>query len=134
MIRSETGPSRTVEGTATALTDRSSFDVLEKREIASLPRNPITAIPDIEIPGIVQEIIQAQPQTRFGRVHLREYGAFSLDYEIVYFMLTSDYNVFMDTQQAINLGILKCFAEEGIELPYPTQTVFVAQPSEDSPT
>jgi small-conductance mechanosensitive channel len=88
----------------------------------------------IEIPGIVQEIIEAQPQTRFARVHLKEYGPFSLDYEIVYFMLTSDYNVFMDTQQAINLGILKRFAEEGIELPYPTQTVFVAQPSEDSPT
>jgi small-conductance mechanosensitive channel len=88
----------------------------------------------VEIPGIVQEIIEAQPQTRFGRVHFKAYGPFSLDYEIVYFMLTSDYDVFMDTQQAINLGILRRFAEEGIELPYPTQTIFVAKPGGDSPT
>ena len=42
-------------------------------------------------------------------------------------MLTSDYGVFMDIQQAINLEIFRRFAEEGIELAYPTQTVFVAQ-------
>jgi small-conductance mechanosensitive channel len=88
----------------------------------------------VEIPRIVQEIIEEQPQARFGRVHFKAYGPFSLDYEIVYFMLTSDYDVFMDTQQAINLGILKRFAEAGIELPYPTQTVFVAKPGGGSPT
>jgi small-conductance mechanosensitive channel len=80
-----------------------------------------------EIPAMVQQIIEAQPQTRFGRAHFKSYGDFSLDYEIVYYMLTSDYNVFMDTQQAINLEILKRFAEEGIQLPYPTQTVFLAK-------
>jgi small-conductance mechanosensitive channel len=81
----------------------------------------------VEIPAIVQEIVEAQPQTRFGRAHFESYGDFSLDYEIVYYMLTSDYDVFMDTQQAINLQILRRFAEEGIQLPYPTQTVFVAK-------
>jgi small-conductance mechanosensitive channel len=38
-------------------------------------------------------------------------------------MLTSDYDVFMDVQQAINLEILKRFTEKEISLPYPTQTV-----------
>jgi len=33
----------------------------------------------------------------------------------------------MDIQQAINLEILRRFAEEGIELPYPTQTVRVSK-------
>ncbi len=81
----------------------------------------------VEIPGIIQEIIEAQPQARFGRAHFKAYGNFSLNFEIVYSMLTSDYGVFMDIQQAINLEILRRFAEEGIELAYPTQTVFVAQ-------
>jgi small-conductance mechanosensitive channel len=81
----------------------------------------------VEIPRIVKEIIEAQPQTRFGRVHFKAYGDFALLYEIVYFMTTSEYSVFMDTQQAINLGIFKRFAEEGIQLPYPTQTIFVAK-------
>ena len=81
----------------------------------------------VEIPGMVEGIIKAQPQTRFGRAHFKAYGDFSLNFEIVYSMLTSDYGVFMDIQQAINLEILRRFAEEGIELAYPTQTVFVAQ-------
>jgi len=58
---------------------------------------------------------------------LKGFGDFALDFEVVYFLLTSDYTVFMDTQQAINLEILRRFAEEGIELPYPTQTVQLAR-------
>jgi len=81
----------------------------------------------VEIPSIVQEIIEAQPQTNFDRAHFEEYGDFSLNFEIVYYMLTSDYNLFMDIQQAINLEIFRRFAEEGIEFAYPTQTVFVAK-------
>jgi small-conductance mechanosensitive channel len=80
-----------------------------------------------EIPTIVRQIIEAQPQTRFSRAHFREYGDFSLQFEIVYHMLTSDYDVFMDTQQAINLEIFRRFAEEDIQLPYPTQTVLMAK-------
>lgn len=79
----------------------------------------------VKIPAIVQETIEAQPETRFGRAHFKEYGDFSLNFEIVYYMLTPDYGVFMDVQQAINLEILRRFTEEGIEFAYPTQTVFV---------
>ena len=81
----------------------------------------------VEIPGMVQEIIEAQLQTRFGRAHFKEYGDFSLNFEILYHMLTTDYNVLMDTQQTINLEIFRRFAEEGIEFAYPTQTLFVTK-------
>ena len=81
----------------------------------------------VEIPEIVQEIIEAQPQTSFDRVHFKAYGDSSLNFEVVYYMLTSDYDVFVDVQQAINLEIFRRFAEEGIEFAYPTQTVFVAR-------
>ncbi len=81
----------------------------------------------VEIPRIVQEIIKAQPQTRFDRAHFKACGDFSLDFEIVYCMLTSDYSVYMDIKQAINLEILRRFAEEGIGLPYPTQTIFLVK-------
>jgi small-conductance mechanosensitive channel len=81
----------------------------------------------VEIPGIMQEIIESQPHTSFDRAHFKEYGDFSLNFESVYYILTSDYSVFMDVQQAINLEIFKRFADEGIELPYPTQTIFVAR-------
>jgi small-conductance mechanosensitive channel len=80
----------------------------------------------VEIPGMIQEIIEAQPRTRFGRAHFKAYGDFSLNFEIVYYVLTSDYGVFMDIQQAINLEIFRRFAEEGIEFSSVSSSPFSA--------
>jgi small-conductance mechanosensitive channel len=80
-----------------------------------------------QIPGILQEIIESQPQASFDRAHFREFGDFALNFEAVYYMLTSDYNVFMDTQHDINMEILRRFAAQGIEFAYPTQTLRLAK-------
>ena len=77
------------------------------------------------IPSIVQGIIEGQGQTRFDRTHFKEYGDFALQFEVVYHVLDPSYRLHADTRQAINLAILKRFEEEGIGLPYPTQTVYV---------
>ncbi|NDP40749.1 MAG: mechanosensitive ion channel family protein, partial [Rhodoferax sp.] len=53
------------------------------------------------------------------------FGAFSLDFEAVYYVLKPDYNVFMDVQQAINLQLVRRFAEHGIEFAFPTQTLYL---------
>lgn len=58
---------------------------------------------------------------RFDRCHLKTLGAYSLDFETVFFMLTADYAKYMDAQQSINLGLIERFAAEGIEFAYPTQ-------------
>jgi len=78
-----------------------------------------------EIPGIIREAIEAQDKTRFDRSHFASYGDFSLDFETVYYVLSADYNLYMDVQQAINLSIFRRFADEGIEFAYPTQTLFL---------
>jgi len=77
------------------------------------------------IPSMIQEIIGLQQQTRFERTHFKEYGDFSLNFEVVYRVLDPNYDLYMDIRQAINLAILQRFEEEGIELPYPTQTLYV---------
>ena len=77
------------------------------------------------IPAIIRETVEAQDGTRFDRSHFKTYGAFSLDFETVYFLLVPDYNTYMDTQQRINLEIFRRFQEESIEFAYPTQTVFI---------
>ena len=79
----------------------------------------------IEIPKMIQSIIESQSQVRFDRAHFKEYGAYSLNFEIVYWIRNPDYNVYMDIQQTINLSIFKQFEEKGIEFAYPTQTLFV---------
>ena len=79
----------------------------------------------IEIPKMIQSIIEGQSQVRFDRAHFKEYGAYSLNFEIVYWIQNPDYNLYMDIQQTINLSIFKQFEEKGIEFAYPTQTLFV---------
>ena len=83
------------------------------------------------IPRIIREVIQALPDVRFDRAHFSGFGDFSLDIEVVYYVLDTDYNRYMELQQAINLGILHRFSAEGIEFAFPTQTLHVtaAQPA-----
>ena len=77
------------------------------------------------IPAMIREIIEAQPQARFDRAHFKEYGDFSLNFEVVYYMADPNYTLYMDVRQAINLAIFRRFAEEGIDFAYPTQTLFI---------
>jgi len=79
------------------------------------------------IPGIVREIIENTEGARFERAHFAKYGDFSLDFEVVYYVLSPDYNIFMDKQQEINLALFKRFEEEGIEFAFPTRTVYLAR-------
>lgn len=79
------------------------------------------------IPQILREAVEAQPDTRVDRAHLKGFGASSIDYEVVYYVLSADYGIYMDRQQAINLEILRRFEEAGVEFAYPTQTLFVTR-------
>jgi small-conductance mechanosensitive channel len=67
------------------------------------------------IPSIVRLAVVRQNLTRFDRCHFKQYTNVDLEFETVYWMLTSDYNLYMDTQQAINLEIFRRFSEEKIE-------------------
>lgn len=77
----------------------------------------------IQIPQILREAVELQTETRFDRAHFKDFGEFSLNYEVVYFVLTPDYTRYMDIQQAINLTIHERFESLGAEFAYPTQVV-----------
>ena len=76
-----------------------------------------------KVPGLVRQIVEAQPDLRFDRAHFAGFGASSLDFEVVYFVLSPDYPVFMDRQQAVNLAVLEAVQAEGLGFAFPTQTV-----------
>lgn len=78
-----------------------------------------------KIPQMVKDIISNLENVRFDRAHFKEFGDFSLNYEVVYYVLLPDYAVYMDLQQNINLNLMKQFQEEGIDFAYPTQTLFI---------
>jgi len=87
-----------------------------------------TSIENLEqIPGIVEDIIVKQQSARFDRAHFQRFGDFSLNFEIVYYVESSNYKLYMDIQQAVNLEIFRRFDEAGIEFAYPTQKLFVTR-------
>jgi small-conductance mechanosensitive channel len=79
------------------------------------------------IPDMIREIVELQEKARFDRSHFQAYADSSLDIETVYYVLDSDYNVYMDVQQAINLAIFRRFEDEGIAFAYPTRTLYLAR-------
>jgi small-conductance mechanosensitive channel len=98
----------------------------ERRAVFAIGVTYDTAAGKLEqIPALIQQAIEAQADARFDRAHFKGFGAFSLDYEAVYYVLKPDYNVFMDVQQAINLQLVRHFADHGIEFAFPTQTLYL---------
>lgn len=79
-----------------------------------------------EIPALVKRIVEAYTDTRFDRAHFKEYGSFSLNFEVVYYVLSPEYNVYMDRQQAINLELFQQFADRGIQFAFPTQKLLLS--------
>ncbi|MCD6229717.1 MAG: mechanosensitive ion channel family protein [Candidatus Diapherotrites archaeon] len=77
------------------------------------------------IPGMVEKIIEKEELADFSRAHFKNFGDFSLNFEVVYFVSSGDYNKFMDTQQSINFTIKEQFEKAAIEMAFPTQTIYL---------
>lgn len=75
------------------------------------------------IPQMVRQIVESREQTRFDRAHLKEFGPYALVFEVVYWITTPDFLTYMDTQQAVNLALIRRFREESIEFAIPTQVL-----------
>ncbi|MBI5391041.1 mechanosensitive ion channel family protein [Candidatus Woesearchaeota archaeon] len=78
-----------------------------------------------KIKAAVKKIITQQPSAEFDRVHFKAFGDFSLIFEIVYFVKSRSVKEYKDTQEAINLGMMKYFEKEDIKFAYPTQTIIL---------
>jgi len=77
------------------------------------------------IPDMVREIIEGRSEVTYDRTNLSKLGDFAIQYDVVYFMEKPDFMLYVETQESINLEILRRFEEEGIEFAYPTQTLFL---------
>jgi small-conductance mechanosensitive channel len=85
-----------------------------------------------QIPEVLKSIVLEQAEmVEFDRAHFSGYGDSSLDFEIVYFVLDSAYNTYMDIQQKINLRIFEEFKKMGVEFAYPTRTLYVTNQKEE---
>ena len=60
-------------------------------------------------------------------MHFKDFGDFSLNYEVVYYLNSKEYVEYMNAQQDINLKIMEAFEKAKIEMAFPTQTVYVSK-------
>lgn len=106
-----------------------NFKKMEKRRVShglgvtyDTPAEKMERIPDI-----IRDIVDPIDGVDFDRAHFNGFGDSSLDFEVVYHILSSDYGEYMDIRQKINLAILRAFEKEGISFAFPSQTVYLAK-------
>ena len=76
-----------------------------------------------KIKGITKKIFEKIDDADLDRVNFKEFGDFSLDYEVVYYVKTPDYNTYMNIQEEINMALYTEFEKEGIGFAFPTRTI-----------
>ncbi|MFC1721001.1 mechanosensitive ion channel family protein [Patescibacteria group bacterium] len=78
-----------------------------------------------KITEIIGNAISGTEHTRFDRSHFMNFGDSALIFTTVYYVESNDYVDYANARQEINFKIMEGFAKEGIEMAYPTQTVFI---------
>ena len=106
-----------------------NFKKLKKRRITfTVQVSCDTSVEKLKkIPEIIADVINKIKMTQLDTVHFMKFGAFSYDFDVVYYVKTGNYTKYLDIQQQINFEILEEFAKEKIEMPYPTQNIFVTK-------
>jgi small-conductance mechanosensitive channel len=104
-----------------------NFRKLEKRRVAfTIGVEYDTTLDKLKkIPGMVVNIIKSIDTTQIDRVNFTEFGDYSLKFQIIYYINSSDYGVYLDTQEKINFAIKEAFEKEGIEMAFPTSAIYL---------
>jgi small-conductance mechanosensitive channel len=78
-----------------------------------------------KVKRIVTEIIDKEEHAKLDRVNFSQFGDSSLNFEVVYYVDTNDYNIYMDVQERINLEIKRRLENEKIGFAFPSRTVYM---------
>ena len=66
------------------------------------------------IPEAIKKAIESVADVTYDRAHLARFNEYGFMFEVVYYVLSSDYGKYMDVQQEINFAIVKYFADNKI--------------------
>lgn len=79
----------------------------------------------MEIIEIIKNAVKIQDLAELDRCHFSSFGDSSLIFETVFYIKSSEYLDYMNTQQNINLEILKQFEKIGVEIAFPSRTIYL---------
>jgi small-conductance mechanosensitive channel len=104
-----------------------NFRKLEKRRVTfNIGVTYDTSVEKLKkIPGMIKDIFDNVKAADLDRVNFTEFGDFSLKFLVIYYVNSADYGEYLDTQQKINFAIKEGFEHEGIEMAFPTSTIYV---------
>jgi len=80
-----------------------------------------------KVPGMIKKIFDKMELATLDRVHFNKFNDSNLNFEIVYYVDSSEYNIYMDKNQDIHLAIKELFDKEKIEFAFPTSTVHLVK-------
>lgn len=80
-----------------------------------------------EVTEIIKDSVEETDKVRFERSHFKAFGDSALIFETVYTVLSTEYEDYMNVQESINFKVYEKFKEKGIEMAYPTQTLYLSK-------
>ena len=80
-----------------------------------------------QIPGIIRTVVDDHPQTTFEWANFVGFGAYSLDFDVAYYVKDYEWYRYLAVREEIYLEIFRRFTEEEIEFAYPTQTLLMGK-------
>ncbi len=104
-----------------------NYRKMEKRRIVFnlgvVYNTPVTKLKSI--PKLIKEIIKKEKLAEFDRCYFTEFNDSSLNFEVVMYIKSPEYEDYLKTRHKINLDIYRAFEKEGIDFAYPTQTLYI---------
>lgn len=82
-----------------------------------------------EIPEIIKSSIEPIENITFDMAYFSKFGDFSLDFEVIYYVLSNDITISRIAKNQVNLAIKNAFSDQGLEFAYPTQVHYLSPAS-----
>lgn len=80
------------------------------------------------LPALLRGCVDARDEVRFDRANLVNFAESWFDFEVVYYMLSADYNEFARVHEQILLDVLRRTRAAGYRLASPARTIHLTQP------
>ena len=75
------------------------------------------------VPGLIQQALSQDPELEFLSCRLEKIAAYSYDHIIELSSIHDNHDAFEDSIHALNRRMIETLVDQGIDIPYPTQTL-----------
>lgn len=127
-IRRNSGEQLLISNTNLLASRIQNYRILEKRRQYmmlgveySTPLEKLKVIPDI-----LKTVIETN-NTEFGSARFIEFADSSLNFEVIYYVNTADYNEFVRVVEDINYKIIDEFNKLGVGFAFPSRTLYISK-------